>query len=202
VVVVGPGDTLAVGGGALWIDRRLRSPLGLERIDAGTGAVTRRLPLRDTDGISVANGVAWAILQNGTVVRIDAASGRILRRSSELAATPATADASESIAADAAGAWILRASEGKIFRFEGARITRRLAIDSSAKQVLAATRDGLWIATGDELRGRHRVVRIDPASGKRTAVVELGAHRPQALVPVAGGLWVVGGDGTAVLIDT
>jgi hypothetical protein len=35
-----------------------------------------------------------------------------------------------------------------------------------------------------------------------TAVVDVGRHRPQALVPVAGGLWVLGGDGTAVLIDT
>ena len=32
--------------------------------------------------------------------------------------------------------------------------------------------------------------------------MDLGEHRPQALVPVAGGLWVVCGDGTAVLIET
>ena len=32
--------------------------------------------------------------------------------------------------------------------------------------------------------------------------MDLGAHRPQALVPVPGGLWAVCGDGTAVLIDT
>jgi hypothetical protein len=34
-----------------------------------------------------------------------------------------------------------------------------------------------------------------------TGVVDLGRHRPQELVPVPGGVWVVGGDGTAVLID-
>ena len=104
--------------------------------------------------------------------------------------------------ADAAGAWVLSTEQGAIFRLEGERITRKLAIDASAKPVLAATRGGLWVAAGDELRGRHRVVRIDPASGKETATVDLGAHRPQALVPVPGGLWVVCGDGTAVLIKT
>ena len=35
-----------------------------------------------------------------------------------------------------------------------------------------------------------------------TAVVDVGRHPPQALVPVRGGLWVVAGDGTAVLIET
>ena len=202
VVVTGPGDTLAVGGGAIWIDRRHRSPLGLERIDAGTGAVTRRPALRDTDGISVANGVAWVLLQNGRLVRLDAASGRILPRSSKLAETPATADASDTIAADAAGVWLLRAGEGAVFRFEGERMTRRLAIDTSAQLALDVTRGGLWVAAGDELRGRFRAVRIDPVSGKETASVDLGEHRPQALVPVPGGLWAVCGDGTAVLIDT
>ena len=35
-----------------------------------------------------------------------------------------------------------------------------------------------------------------------TATVELGAHYPRALVPAPGELWVISGDGTAVLIDT
>ena len=202
VIVTAPGDTLAVGGGAVWVDRRWRAPEGIERIDADTGAVTRRMALRDADGIAVANGDAWTVAQNGTVARIDAASGRIARRWAQLAASPVNSDGSETTTADATGAWILRIGEGAVYRLEGDRITRKLPIDAAAKPILAATRGGLWIAGEDELRGRHRVVRIDPDSGKATATVDLGPHRPQALVPVAGGLWVVGGDGTAVLIKT
>ena len=82
-----------------------------------------------------------------------------------------------------------------IFRLEGKRVTRRLEIDTSAQATLTRTRGGLWFAAGDTLRGHHRLVRIDPASGKETASVYLGEHRPQALVPVAGGLWAVCGDG-------
>ena len=200
--VAAPGSPLAVGGGAIWADRRLVPPEGIERIDAARGTVTRRVAFRDIDGIAVANGVVWAIAHNGTVARIDAASGRIERRWSQLAASDATADSSKAIVADAAGAWVLSTEQAAIFRLEAERVTRKLEIDSSAQPILAATAGGLWIAAGDALRGQHRVVRIDPASGEETASVDVGAARPRALLPVAGGLWVVRGDGTAVLIDT
>ena len=50
--------------------------------------------------------------------------------------------------------------------------------------------------------GLHLVRLHDPARGGVTAIVDVGLHPPRALVPVPGGLWVIGGDGTAVLIDT
>ena len=55
--------------------------------------------------------------------------------------------------------------------------------------------------TSDEPQA-SAVDRIDPRTGKVTATVQLGTHYPRALVPVRGGLWVIAGDGTAVLIDT
>jgi hypothetical protein len=199
---VPPGWPLAVGGGAVWADRRLVPPEGIARIDATSGAVTGQIALRDTEGLAVASGVVWAITLNGTVARIDEASGRIARRWPLLAPSASTAETSKAIAPDAGGAWVLSAELDAIFRLEGERVTRKLAIDTSAEPILARARDGLWIAATDEVRGRHRVARIDPASGKETAVVDLGAHRTRALVPVAGGLWVISGDGTAVLIET
>ena len=201
-IVVAPGDPLAVGGGAIWADRLLRPPEGIEKIDVNSGAVTDRVAFPATDGLAVENGVVWAIAHNGTVARIDAASGRLERRWPVLAASGATASSSEAIVADAAGAWVLSTEENAIFRLEGERVTQKLAIDASAQPILARTRGALWIAAGDEVRGRHRVERIDPVSGKETASVDLGAHRPRALVPVAGGLWVIAGDGTALVIKT
>ncbi len=196
-----PGDALVVSGGVLWSDRR-SAPIGVDRIDPGSGAVTGRVGFRHIDRLALAGDVLWAVAQNGTVASIDPASRRILHRWSQLAPSDAMAISSQAIAADPAGAWVLSTEKAAIFRLEGERVMRTLEIDSTAQAILAATADGLWIATGDELRSRFQVARLDPATGRETASVDVGPHRPRALIPVAGGLWVVAADGTAVLIET
>jgi hypothetical protein len=194
------GGSIAVGDRALWLDRGF---LGrIDRIDPRTERITRRIGFGRTDGLALGGRTLWAIGHDGTVAAVDTAAGRIVHRWPQLASANAFDDASEVIAADAGGAWVLGTDAGTIFRLEGDRVTRRLRVPPHAQPLLARTPDGLWIATGDALRNRYRLSRIDPDRGDVTAVVDLGRHRPVGLVPAPDGLWVVGGDGTAVLIDT
>jgi len=88
----------------------------------------------------------------------------------------------------------------RIVRIEGDRVARRLPVPGSARSVLAAAPEGLWIAVGDDLRGRYRLQRLDPERGRVTAEVDLGSHRPVGLVSTPAGLCVVGGDGTVVIV--
>jgi hypothetical protein len=137
------------------------------------------------------------------VVRVNARSGRVEHVWPGL--TPGLAvdrDDTGAIVADSGGAWIVGTQQSKIFRLEGGRIAGTLDIPANTKPLLAHTGGALWVASQDDARGHYQLSRIDPDRGGVTAVVDVGRHPPQALVPAPGGLWVVGGDGTAVLIDT
>jgi YVTN family beta-propeller protein len=196
------GGALVAGGGALWVSRRFSQPESVDRLDAESGRIRARVPINDSDGLAVGGASLWVVRHDGTVLRVDAASGRIARRQwPELAPSSASADSSEAVVADARGAWVLSTENAKVFRLEGDHVARTLDVDATALPILARARDGLWIAAGDEIHG-YRVTRISPRSGTVTASVGVGFHRPRAIVPVRGGLWVVGGDGTAVLVET
>jgi hypothetical protein len=196
------GGALVAGGGALWVSRRFIQPESVDRLDAQSGRIRGRVPINDSDGLALGGASLWVVRHDGTVLRVDARRGRIARRQwPELAPSSAMADSSEAVVADATGAWVLSTENAKLLRLAGDRVVRQLDVDATAQPILARARDGLWIAAGDEVRG-YRVMRISPRSGEVTASVEVGFHRPRAIVPVRGGLWVVGGDGTAVLVDT
>ncbi len=196
----GAGTAVAVGANALWVSRRFESVERIDRLDPRSGRITGRTAFPRTDGLAVGGPTLWAVGHGGTVARIDAASGRIERRWPQLAPSDAGADSSDAIVADSRGAWVLSTDESAIFRLEGDRVTRRLPVPGLSQPLLARTPGAFWVASGDEGRGLYLLSRIDPDRGGVTAVVDLGHHRPQGLVPVPGGLWVIGGDGTAVLI--
>jgi hypothetical protein len=198
----GAGTAVAVGTDELWVSRRFEAVESIDRIDLQSGRVSDRITFARTDGLALAGGTLWAVGHDGTVARIDAARARIEHRWPELAPSDASADSSDAIVADARGAWVLSTDQAAIFRLEGNRIVRRLPVPGLSQPLLARTPGALWVASGDQGRGFYTLSRIDPRRGGVTAVVNLGSHRPQALVPTAGGLWVVGGDGTAVLIHT
>jgi streptogramin lyase len=193
------GYDLAVGAGAVWTTRRLAQVESIDRLDPRRGTPTRRVPLGGANGVAVAGRWAWAVAQDGTIVRIDTRSGRA-RRWPRLA-RPGAEDASEALVADGAGVWVLSAGEGRIRRVEGGSVTRVIRVSESTLPIMARAADGLWIVEGDDRRG-YRVARIGVRTGITNATVELGARRPRALVPVKRGLWVISGDGTAVLIKT
>ena len=60
----------------------------------------------------------------------------------------------------------------------------------------------LWVASRDDERGHYQLSRIDPDRGGVTASSTSACTPRRHSCPVRGGLWVVAGDGTAVLIDT
>jgi YVTN family beta-propeller protein len=196
------GSALAVGADTVWISRRFNAPERIDGLDRASGRITHRIGVTDTDALALAGGTLWTIQHDGTVLRIDAASGRIARRWPQLAPSSASGDSTEAIVADRAGAWILSTSKAVIFRLEGDRVVKEIPVDDAAEPILARAGRALWTVTGDQPSGRYRLSRLDALTGELTATVDVGLHRPRTLVPVRGGLWVVGGDGTAVLIDT
>jgi DNA-binding beta-propeller fold protein YncE len=197
----GGSSGLAVGSGAIWsINRYPSSPEDISRIDPSSHRVTAHVNFLRGDGVVADGDVVWAIDHTGTVARIDARSARVVRRWPQLAPSSAGANAENVLAADRDGVWALSASNAVIVRITGERLARRIAIDPDARPVLARAPDGLWIAAGGDLRTRNRLIRIDPKTGKTTATVDIGAHRPQALVPAGRTLCVVTADGTVLLI--
>ena len=105
-----------------------------------------------------------------------------------------------SIAADRSGAWVIDSAGGRLLRLEGDQVVRTLRIGET-QPIMAKAADGLWVVMSDDARASG-IARIDPRTGKVTATIGLGSHYPRALVPSREGLWVIAGDGTALLIDT
>ena len=194
---------------AVWVDAACDR--GQSARPASTPAPARPDPATPASGTrrdSVAGG--WRVgagSQNGT--RRPASTRRSGRIAAPLAAArrPATADGQPTaIAADADRGLGARAAERtRIFRLEGERVTRDRGRDS--RQLAAghhrapATASGSPPATSSAAASARRADRSAPPA-RRPRASTSGTHRPRALVPVPGGLWVVAGDGTAVLIDT
>lgn len=193
-------NALAVTGGTAWMTNTEGS-VGdtIDRLSAAA-MPSRRIPFAGGSGLAPGGRWLWVVSKEGTVARINARTARIAHRWTRLAPS-GNGDASEAIVADPRGAWLLSAGQGRILRLGGDRVTRVLRIDDNVRPILANSGGGLWIVTSDDPTS-SRIARVDPRTGAVTATVELGKHYPRALVPARGGLWVIAGDGTAVLVDT
>ena len=194
----------AMADGAVWVFREFVQTPTIDRLSPA-GKPTIRIPFYRGAGMAGAGRWLWALATDGTVARIDAGSGDVAHRWPRLAPLGANpvgdgGDGGNAIVADDDGAWVVSPGEGRLLRLEGDRVVRVLRIGASLP-MLAVSGDGLWVATSDDPRAAA-IERIDPRSGKVTANVPLGTHYPRALVPVRGGLWVISGDGTVVLVDT
>ena len=198
-VALGGGDGVAVGPDVVWAARRFTMPESIERIDPASATVTRRIGLVNVDGIAQAGATLWAIQHDGTVVQLNAATGRIVRRWPQLAPSEA-GGATPRLAPVRDGVWVLSTVKAEIVRIAGGRVVLRTPVDRSVRPLLARAHDGLWIAAGDALGHRNRVIRLDPDSGRATAAIELGDHRPTALVAAGRTLYVITADGRAVVI--
>ena len=188
---------LAATPGRVWVARR-EDKHSVDVFSSAGGRRIGRIPVEGVTGIAAAGGTVWVAGADGTVTRIGEQSGKIEHRWRQL--VPSNIGwGSRSIAADRSGAWIVDSGKGRLLRLEGDKVVRSLPIGDT-KPILARS-NGLWVVTSDEPQA-SAVDRIDARTGKVTATVQLGTHYPRALVPVRGGLWVIAGDGTAVLIDT
>jgi DNA-binding beta-propeller fold protein YncE len=198
-VTLGGGSGLAVDADAVLAPRRFTMPEGIDRIDPATGARTRPIHLPNVDGVAVGADALWVIQHDGTVAQIDPSTDRIAHRWPQLAPSDASG-MSAPILPDAGGTWLLSTTKATILRIADGRVVRQIPIDPSARPLLTRARDGLWIASGDNLGHRNRVSRIDPDSGHVTATLDLGHQRPMTLVATNDALFVVTAQGHVLLI--
>jgi hypothetical protein len=191
---------VAAGSRTVWLMANSDHPVGssrLDRIDPATGRTTATVPLPIFgDAIELAGASLWTLTPHGELTQRDPDSGRALRQ----VVLAASTDRGENVlAADVSGVWVLR--PGALVRVDaGGKVARRLPVPAGTLPVLARDGDALWIAQASGFPPRYSVLRLAPDTGATTRTVDLGSHEPRALVPAGGGLWVVGADGTALLV--
>ncbi len=198
---VGFGATLAVSPGAVWAAEVELGPEGIRRIDPGTGRDAGILDIPGVYALAASGKSLWAVATEGTVLRLDGATGAVRARWPSIAISAGTA--APALVADPDGAWVLRVGQGaasEAIRLEGRRIVRRLPIPPTARPLLAPAPDGLWTVTEDALHHRNAAVRIDPRTGSVTAQVDLGTHNPTAMLSVDDEIWIASSDGTITVI--
>ena len=199
------GALTGAGGGGVWVKRGFCSwRQEIDRINP-TGAVTAHLALPNVDALATAAGTLWALDHDGTLTQIDEANGRIRTRWPQLAPltlSDSTSWNTKALVADGSGVWVLNTRRDAILRIERGRIVRRLAVDASARPLLAQAPDGLWIATAERLGSNYRLIRIDAASGAVTGALKLGIQQPVALIPTGDQLCVLTGDGKILFIGS
>jgi outer membrane protein assembly factor BamB len=202
-VKVGSGSGVAVGARSVWVPRRFFGPEGVDRIDRARAVRTGRIGVRNVDGSVEAGGVLWVAVHDGSIVAVDARTGRVMHRWTALAPSDAAAVGAETLVADARGLWVLSSVRGRIFRLAGDRVVRRIPVDATAQPMLARTSGGLWIATGSPsvtATQHNRLVRIDGATGRATATVDIGEQHPVALVGAGRDLFVVTSQGRVLVV--
>jgi outer membrane protein assembly factor BamB len=191
---------LASAGDALWV-RSCASGEGVDRLGP-TGAVTARVRLAAVEGVAVGGDSVWALGRDGTLVEIDAASGRERHRWRRLAPLRdlTFTSAGGALAADRAGVWVLSTGRAAILRVERGRVVREISVDPYARPLLAAAGHRLWIAATDRAGTSHRLVAFDPRTGSPSATLDLGHRRPVALIGSGDQLVVVTGDGRILFV--
>lgn len=201
----GWGWATAVGPDAVWAAKTEVPPEGIDRIDARTAGRTLVAGVPHVYGLAATGGAVWALMGDGTVVQANARTGRVLHRWPQLAVSNPDVDNENSIVADdRGGAWVLGSGMGVqtlLVRVEGDAITQRHRLDPGTLQAVTSAFGAVWITSRPEARAPYRLLRLDPATGLTTGGVELGLHRPVALVPTGDTLCVVGSDGTVVVVD-
>jgi outer membrane protein assembly factor BamB len=200
VLNTGHGTALAFAAGSVWTNRLQIRPEGLDGHDLRTGRRTHRLALPGIQVLQAARDTLWAIGPAGEVLRIDARTGRVVGRTAAALAVDAGLD----MTVDASGAWIVTPGaapgDGALLHVGARGVDRQFALPGAVVRVVARSGDGLWTATGDSARGDHRLLRVDPRTGRVTARVAIGEHRPTALIVVDDRLWVTCGDGSVLVV--
>jgi YVTN family beta-propeller protein len=147
--------------------------------------------------VAVADGSLWvASMDEQSVTRVDAATGRVLR-SIPLGGVPTA------LAATGDAVWTSDQT-GRIMRidpeYNRAVTVKQLAAGSAASRgvywPMVAAFGSVWVVDPDGF-----VARLDHETGRQTASVEVG-EEPTSITSGAGSLWVTNGaDGTVTRID-
>jgi streptogramin lyase len=204
VPVNGSGGLVEVGAGGLWLVPDSPHSSNLERIDPDSFERTAYVVLPDrptpglADGLSVSGASVWTQLR-GTLLEIDAASGRIVTR------VPGVGPAHEhevrrTVLARRDEVWTVASTVGLLMRVENGRVTQRITVGAAAG-VVARTASAVWVAASTGADDGNEVVRVDPDDGSVLQRIHLGFEVPQALVPVGTDLWVITSGGEALRIS-
>jgi outer membrane protein assembly factor BamB len=188
--------SLAVRAGTIWVGLN-QTGNHLLGFDSRTG---RRIhSVRGpAEAVSIGGGVVWS-LDGQTLRAVDEHTGRLLGRVPHAFGETNFAS-THLLAADDRGVWVADQAHDEVARVEGFTVRRRLAVGAGPSQVVLAG-DKLWVVVGDVLHGPLQLRRVDPESGRVTGSLDLGTLVPKAVVPVDGGVFVVGGVGTVLRVS-
>jgi hypothetical protein len=191
---------LVAGSEGVWV-KSCETRDGIEQLGPRS-AVTARETLANVDGIAVTSGRVWTITHDGTLAELDAASARVRHRWRRLAplSDPTYTYGTGVLAADRAGVWVLSTGRAAVLRIERGRVVRDFAVDATARPMLAAAGDGLWIAATYGSGTGNRLTGFDPRTGGPIATIDLGSRRPTALISDGDRLCVVTEDGRILFV--
>jgi streptogramin lyase len=193
----GPSAVVAVGDGAVWLLDTQNPKAALHRVDPATGRVIATVSTHTSgDAIAIGGASLWTLDGSGVLTQHDPQTGKALRRVPGLGRNLGAGE--KVLTGDATGVWAVR--PGLLVRaVGGGRVVRRIPLPPDTLSVFAMDSDNLWLARG-AAGLRSQLLRYDRGTGKLTGSLDLGSHQPQALVPSPRGLWVVCGDGIALLV--
>ncbi len=181
---------VAVGSGAVWV---ASADGTVRRFDARTGAATddpESVP--GAAGVAVGEGSVWVTSRSeGTVTRLDPATGRRRGRAIEVGPQPTD------IAVGGGRVWVANGEQmdGTVSRIDPDSGEAEDPIKVAKGQVFALTygEGGVWVAASDEIRGDEiKVTRIDPETAEPEGdFTRLGRPGlPVRLAAGAGAVWV------------
>ena len=180
------------------LDRDAEPPPAPSRPPATTGpptaAVARVGGIEPVDEVAVGDGAVWAAT-GATVTRFDAATGRA---TATVVASTVAPPPLVGLTAGPGAVWVAVLGE-ELLRLEPetARVVARLPVVPSAPVAIGA--GAVWVACwGSD--GRGRLARVDPASNRVVAFVEL-AGSGNAVGAGPGMVWVRGAGGPVWRVD-
>lgn len=184
--------SMAVGDGAIWVANSDGD--SVSRIDPATRAVVQeRIPVGNgPSAIATGDGAVWvANSLDGTVSRIDPGTDAVVQKPIKVGNDPV------SIVYARSRVWVADSGDGTITRIDAASgklVGKPLPI---AATELAYGAGSIWAVE----RQTNQVVRIDPETGKRGALITVG-DGPAAIAVGDGAVWVADSlAGTVTRID-
>ena len=199
LTVPGSADFVALEGDDAWVTNEGR----VEKLRAGVPAPAATVPIAEPGGAPAVDfGSLWvADCRNGTLVRVDLASQRVVAAIPTGVADP---KGELSIATGAGSVWLLSDAAGVLARVdpETNQVTARIRVQ--AHSYCAAFGFGsVWIASSADgtPEGAGSVQRIDPGTNQVAATIPVG-RGPRFLAAGAGGVFTLDqGDGTVSRVD-
>jgi len=197
--VPGSADFVALEGDDAWVTNQGR----VEKLSAGASAPVAVVPIAEPGGVPAVDfGSLWvADCRNGTLVRVDLASPRVVAAIPTGVADP---QGELSVATGAGSVWLLTDAAGVLSRVDPATNQVAARIRVRAHSYCAAYGFGsVWVASSADgtPEGAGAVQRIDPGTNQVVATIPVG-RGPRFLAAGAGGVWTLDqGDGTVSRVD-